>query len=57
MSDETTEKKVAAMVSQTGRVQEPEQTPPRENTAAWVQRYVTWASQVLEARATKKTAD
>lgn len=35
-------------------VQEPEQTPPRENTAAWVEKYVTWASQVLEAHAIKK---
>jgi hypothetical protein len=41
--------------STTVRVQEPEQTPPRENTAAWVEKYVTWASQVLEAHATKKT--
>jgi hypothetical protein len=38
----------------TGRIQEPEQTPPRENTAAWVERYVAWASQVLETQATKK---
>ncbi len=41
--------------SEKGRIQEPEQVPPRENTAAWVQRYVTWASQVLEEQATKKS--
>ncbi len=29
------------------RVQEPERTPPAENTAAWVQKYVAWASSVM----------
>ena len=28
-------------------VQEPERTPPAENSAAWVEKYVAWASHVL----------
>ena len=39
------------------RAKEPDQTPPRENTAAWVEKYVTWASEVLEAHAIKKSAE
>jgi hypothetical protein len=27
------------------------QTPPTENTAAWVENYVTWASRVLDKKA------
>lgn len=38
-----------------GRAQEPERTPPAENSAAWVEKYATWASQVLiEKRTTQK---
>ncbi len=33
--------------------QEPEPTPPRENTAAWVEKYAKWATQVVVAHAAK----
>jgi len=33
------------------------QTPPRENTAAWVENYVSWASKVLDDRATRSDKD
>jgi len=38
------------------RIQEPERTPPAENTAAWVEKYVAWASSVL-SRQVKPESD
>lgn len=35
-----------------GRVQEPERTPPAEDSAAWVEKYATWASQILTEKRT-----
>jgi hypothetical protein len=44
---ETGESRRAAAAAASERVQEPESTPPAENTAAWVQKYVAWASSVM----------
>jgi len=36
------------------RIQKPEGTPPAENSAAWVEKYVAWASRVLLQQRTAK---
>jgi hypothetical protein len=52
MADSARATKVISRLETTGRSdQNNMQTPPRENTAAWVEDYVSWASKVLDEKA------